>query len=888
MLGNKRKALSMSIAFVLSANCTFYFGTTANAVTVNGQNNGKYQDNIKAANGITEMIDTSVGLDTLKVQNANYVDGDINIISSTSITKEKIKQWAKKYGATDTFISLADLYWKYSKDHGNVNPAIAYVQAAKETGYGRFGGVLDESYHNPCGLKNTSGGDDTDPNAHHRFKTWDEGVQAHLDHLALYAGAKGYPRQNTLDPRHFSTIAGVAKTVSALGGKWAPNPKYGIEVLEMYDRINGTSITNTNSSSNNTINTVKEGWLSKDGHWYYINNDGSKATGWLSNGGHWYYLDSNGIMQTGWLLDQGNKYYLEQNGAMKIGWLSYNNQWYYLNSNGSMATNTVVDGWKIDSNGIATPEIIDPSKNGWIRENNNWYYFNNGNKTTGWQSIGRYWYYMNSNGVMETGWLLDQGNKYYLNYNGQMTIGWLFIDNNWYYFQSNGAMATNTVVDGWSIDNNGIATPKKVEQPKSGWIKDNDKWYYYNENGSKTTGWQFVGGAWYYMNSDGIMQTGWQSIDGYWYYMNSNGAMQTGWITDNNQRYYLYSNGSMARDTVIDGWTIATNGVATLEKPSVKNGWVKENNNLYYYNEQGVKTTGWQSIDGYWYYMNSDGIMQTGWLVDGGIKYYLNSNGQMTRGWLFIGSNWYYFRSNGSMVTNDTVDGWNIDENGVATKNQKLIVVDAGHNHGGDDGAYSNINGVRYSERDLNMQVAVKLQTELLNKGYKVAMTRQPWDMLYEDSKTSLQRRADLANNLNADLFISLHHDSGTPSAHGTTSYYSSYKIPLDPTGNGYHWGKDPHGYEWYDVMLPDVKTEAGTKSERFAQNVINSLSRGTGLFNRGFHDRSLSVTAKTKMPSVLIELGFITNSEEAIECSDSGDQSKKAKIIANEVQNMF
>ncbi|SJU02468.1 Uncharacterised protein [Clostridioides difficile] len=62
---------------------------------------------------------------------------------------------------------------------------------------------MDESYNNPCGMKTSQGGSDTDPNAHQRFNSWDEGVQAHLDHLALYAGAKGYPKEGTYDPRHF-------------------------------------------------------------------------------------------------------------------------------------------------------------------------------------------------------------------------------------------------------------------------------------------------------------------------------------------------------------------------------------------------------------------------------------------------------------------------------------------------------------------------------------------------------------------------------------------------------------------------------------------------------------------------------------------------------------
>ncbi len=60
---------------------------------------------------------------------------DFKIISESKVTAKQAKSWAKSKGATDTFADLADLYFKYASEHGDVNPAIAYVQAAKETGY---------------------------------------------------------------------------------------------------------------------------------------------------------------------------------------------------------------------------------------------------------------------------------------------------------------------------------------------------------------------------------------------------------------------------------------------------------------------------------------------------------------------------------------------------------------------------------------------------------------------------------------------------------------------------------------------------------------------------------------------------------------------------------
>lgn len=162
---------------------------------------------------------------------------DVNIISDTEVTASQAKAWAESKGATDTFIALADLYWKYSSSCGNVNPAVAYAQAALETGYGRFGDNLDATWKNPCGLKISAGGGDYDANAHNRFGSWSQGVQAHLDHLALYAGADGYPKKDTYDTRHFANLLGKCKTVVSLGGNWAPSKSYGSNVFKLYNEI---------------------------------------------------------------------------------------------------------------------------------------------------------------------------------------------------------------------------------------------------------------------------------------------------------------------------------------------------------------------------------------------------------------------------------------------------------------------------------------------------------------------------------------------------------------------------------------------------------------------------------------------------------------------------
>lgn len=162
-----------------------------------------------------------------------------SILSSARATVGQAKAWAKNKGATDTFVNLADIFWRLAPAVG-VDPVVAYCQSAKETGYGNFRGVLDESFRNPCGMKKKEGGGDYDKEAHQRFTSWEEGIQAQLDHLALYAGAPGYPKSITPDPRHFSFIKGTAPSVEDLGGKWAPSSTYGNDIVKMMNELIAT------------------------------------------------------------------------------------------------------------------------------------------------------------------------------------------------------------------------------------------------------------------------------------------------------------------------------------------------------------------------------------------------------------------------------------------------------------------------------------------------------------------------------------------------------------------------------------------------------------------------------------------------------------------------
>lgn len=173
------------------------------------------------------------------------------ILNKASVTVPQMQDWARKRNADPEFIEQAETYYNISVIYG-IDPAITYAQSAKETNYFKFGGVLDKSFRNPCGLKTTKGGDNYDKNAHKRFTSWEEGIEAQVQHLALYAGHPNSPWSGTAlkDPRHFDFIKGTAKFVEDLGGKWAPASNYGTSIMDMIISMRG---------ANNMVQDTKKG-----------------------------------------------------------------------------------------------------------------------------------------------------------------------------------------------------------------------------------------------------------------------------------------------------------------------------------------------------------------------------------------------------------------------------------------------------------------------------------------------------------------------------------------------------------------------------------------------------------------------------------------------------
>jgi hypothetical protein len=127
--------------------------------------------------------------------------------------------------------------WEAALGNG-IDPLVMCAQTALETAWGRFGGVIDASFHNTAGIKTAAGGGDKDPGAHARFADLRTGAQAHACHLLSYATVGPLPAWNP-DPRSHLVERGSAATVQELGA-WAPsNPGYGADIAAIVHRLRG-------------------------------------------------------------------------------------------------------------------------------------------------------------------------------------------------------------------------------------------------------------------------------------------------------------------------------------------------------------------------------------------------------------------------------------------------------------------------------------------------------------------------------------------------------------------------------------------------------------------------------------------------------------------------
>ena len=103
---------------------------------------------------------------------------------------------------------------------------------------------------------------------------------------------------------------------------------------------------------------VSAGWKQIDGLWYYFGSDGVMASSkWIASGQNYCYVSSSGAMLTGWQDIGGQTYYLSKSTGYRVAgqWAKIDGKTYYFNKDGQLQRNTVIDGYKVDANGVWVP-----------------------------------------------------------------------------------------------------------------------------------------------------------------------------------------------------------------------------------------------------------------------------------------------------------------------------------------------------------------------------------------------------------------------------------------------------------------------------------------------------------------------------------------------------
>jgi N-acetylmuramoyl-L-alanine amidase len=223
-----------------------------------------------------------------------------------------------------------------------------------------------------------------------------------------------------------------------------------------------------------------------------------------------------------------------------------------------------------------------------------------------------------------------------------------------------------------------------------------------------------------------------------------------------------------------------------------------------------------------------------------------------------------------------------------AKKIIKTIVIDAGH--GGKDPGCNQ--GTDAEEKKVALQVALGLGEKIENEypNIKVIYTRK------KDVFIDLHERSAIANRNKADLFISIHCNANpNKSAFGTETYAmgmhkTEHNLAVAKRENAsilkessenrkYYKGFDPNSPLAY-IMLKNHQNAYINSSLSFAQKVQKQFKEIAGRTSRGVHQAGFLVLWETAMPSVLIEIGFLTNEKEEKYLKSADGQDDIAKSI--------
>jgi len=176
-------------------------------------------------------------------------------------------------------------------------------------------------------------------------------------------------------------------------------------------------------------------------------------------------------------------------------------------------------------------------------------------------------------------------------------------------------------------------------------------------------------------------------------------------------------------------------------------------------------------------------------------------------------------------------------------KEDILIVVDAGH--GGKDPGKVGVNNAL--EKDINLQIAVKIKDLLEEQGIEVLMTRED-DSSGESKMEDMKKRVDLINKAEPTIVVSIHQNS-----------YSQENVK---------------GAQVFYYSESEISKEAAELMQQELKNIDNTNTRSVK------ENSSFYMLKKTKVPTIIVECGFLSNMEEAEKLTTDSYQSTMAEAI--------
>jgi N-acetylmuramoyl-L-alanine amidase len=206
----------------------------------------------------------------------------------------------------------------------------------------------------------------------------------------------------------------------------------------------------------------------------------------------------------------------------------------------------------------------------------------------------------------------------------------------------------------------------------------------------------------------------------------------------------------------------------------------------------------------------------------------------------------------------------------------KLIVLDAGH--GGADPGKQNLK-LKLNEKDVALDVVLRLKKLLELRGYTVRLTRSTDVKLAPEQRADLDLRAALANDVKADLFISIHFNAVEPKdaarVTGTETYVLTPQFQLSSTDNT--------GDALTGVAFPGNRQD--TANAVLGYHLHRGMLKELKTSDRGFKRGRLRVLCFAECPAALLEAAYLSNDTEAARVGTPEFRQQIAESIAEGVQ---